>query len=61
MATCQCVLCDLCHGTGTMRVETDGWPEFELETCEECRGSGISQTCDSCQDDAEMDRDDLAS
>jgi RecJ-like exonuclease len=55
--TCQCVQCEECKGSGSV------WRSFsgkylgrhrcddmdELETCEECRGSGVTETCEECQ------------
>ena len=56
--TCQCVQCDECNGSGSI------WRSFsgkylgrnhcddldDLETCEECQGSGITRVCDECQE-----------
>jgi hypothetical protein len=55
--TCKCVVCPECEGSGNV------WRSFsgkylgnhrcddldELETCEECRGSGVAEICDECQ------------
>ena len=55
---CKCVPCRECGGSGTV------WYSFsgkylgnhrcddldELEMCNECCGTGISETCDECLD-----------
>jgi hypothetical protein len=62
---CTCVRCDACRGSGTI------WFDFrgrylgnsrcddldEMESCEECRGSGITETCDHCSDMADLEAD----
>ena len=57
---CRCVSCDFCHGAGTVHVygrySIDG---TEREECEECYGSGISEECDYCRDQRELDEDAL--
>lgn len=59
--TCSCVPCSECNGSGSV------WFAFggrylgrgrcddmdELETCDECRGSGISEMCDYCREQEE--------
>lgn len=59
MAECACVGCSMCDGTGTV------WFDFAgryfgnrrcddldvLEPCEDCGGTGVAETCDSCQYD----------
>jgi RecJ-like exonuclease len=45
---CECVRCADCHGQGTIRVPGPGFDD--LETCDECGGSGIVETCDECHD-----------
>ncbi len=47
MSQCRCISCHECHGQGTIRVP--GYPEWELETCDECRGSGIEEYCSECE------------
>jgi hypothetical protein len=60
---CACVACEECGGSGHV------WRSFsgkylgnhrcddldELETCEECHGSGITEMCDGCQTKLEQD------
>lgn len=47
---CHCVSCGECGGRGTVEVRTDGYPEYDLETCPECRGTGLSEICDDCRE-----------
>ena len=47
---CECVICWTCRGTGNVEVKTDGYPEYDLEACSDCRGSGLSEVCDYCHD-----------
>jgi hypothetical protein len=61
---CECLACGECRGSGMVWFAFPGSPygEYlgnsrrddldELETCEECGGSGIIETCQRC---AEMD------
>lgn len=46
---CKCIQCGTCNGSGTIRIDCPGWPEWDLETCDECCGRGIIETCDRCQ------------
>ncbi len=53
---CRCVLCSLCGGSGNLWVTLDGKHHLhrvddlgELETCEECRGTGVEKICDRCR------------
>jgi DnaJ-class molecular chaperone len=49
--SCTCIICGECHGSGTVRVDDWSQPEgFDLETCDECRGSGMSEICQECYD-----------
>lgn len=58
---CECVECADCHGKGGYYV--DGLGRFvgfsriddlySFETCEECGGSGIGQTCPKCAEELE--------
>jgi hypothetical protein len=50
MAECKCVRCGDCGGSGNVSVESDGYPEFDLESCQTCKGSGIVETCANCAD-----------
>ena len=56
MSNCKCVLCDSCNGTGNVWFTFDGKylgnkrsdDLDELERCEDCEGSGITEMCDEC-------------
>lgn len=48
--TCKCVQCHACRGSRNIRVRCDGYPEWDLETCPECDGEGITEVCDYCRD-----------
>ncbi len=54
---CRCVSCSECKGTGQVTVPTDGYPEWDLETCPACHGSGLSEVCSSCQEQGYYDDD----
>lgn len=54
---CRCVRCDWCHGSGWV-LDRESWSGCETETCEECGGSGIVETCDRCQLLTEMGYED---
>ena len=54
---CHCVRCDYCRGSGMFMVDTGSYPEENLESCEECGGSGLVQVCDRCQLLEEMDHE----
>lgn len=47
---CECVSCGDCKGTGRINVPTRGYPEYELESCINCRGYGYSEQCAYCYD-----------
>lgn len=55
---CKCVSCGDCNGTGTIWVSMSGeylgnnrCDDFdELESCDECGGSGVIEYCDECTD-----------
>lgn len=47
---CTCERCCMCNGSGRMRVPTGGYPEWDLESCDECRGTGITDDCARCMD-----------
>ncbi len=46
---CRCVRCAECSGSGRVDVRTGGYPETDIETCSECRGTGISEMCSGCE------------
>lgn len=56
--TCKCVCCPMCNGSGSIWVDVrtgraiDGCHDDldDLETCPECRGAGISETCEECEE-----------
>jgi hypothetical protein len=63
---CRCVSCGECRGSGTVWFAFGGREYLgngrrddldEMETCHECRGSGISEECDRCQLLRELDDD----
>jgi hypothetical protein len=55
---CTCVSCGACDGSGSVWYSFSG--EYlgnsrcddldDLQTCDECNGSGLSEVCDLCQD-----------
>lgn len=53
--TCACIRCDTCKGLGNVCMDdpqaSEGW---DLETCPDCHGTGISEKCEECQE-AELD------
>jgi hypothetical protein len=54
---CTCVSCGDCGGSGQVEVRTGSYPEWDLESCSNCRGSGVSEMCESCQYDRDLDED----
>jgi DnaJ-class molecular chaperone len=58
--SCHCVCCAACGGSGQVEYQTHSYPEWDLETCEDCGGTGITETCESCQiaREVEMDQED---
>lgn len=54
---CGCVRCGGCGGSGRMTVPALGYPEDDLESCDECRGIGLSEVCDRCNDLEELEHD----
>ena len=56
---CTCVSCGDCRGTGTWEVPSLGYPEYELESCDTCGGSGILDVCERCQMLDELEHDEL--
>ena len=63
---CQCVPCGECAGGGNVWFSF-GHREYlgsrrcddldEMETCDECRGTGISEMCDRCVYIMEMEEE----
>jgi DnaJ-class molecular chaperone len=49
MTDCRCVHCGDCGGSGQITVPTPGYPEWDLESCSNCRGSGIAEMCEACE------------
>jgi len=52
---CRCVSCSACGGSGNLWRTLDGKlyehrvdDLGDLETCEECRGSGVVEVCEEC-------------
>lgn len=62
---CECVSCPDCKGSGGYWTDLNGkylgqsrWDDLDqLETCEECGGSGISESCDRCTQLNDYDQD----
>jgi DnaJ-class molecular chaperone len=55
--SCTCISCPECHGQGTVEVQDKTQPSgWDLETCRECRGSGVSERCADCE--SAMDEED---
>ncbi len=54
---CRCVRCTFCNGKGFSSSYERNQFDWNAETCEECGGSGIVETCDRCQLLEEMDHD----
>jgi hypothetical protein len=61
---CRCISCPDCGGRGSMWRTLDGKYHVnrcndmgDLETCDSCWGSGISETCDRCIELEQIDRD----
>ena len=53
---CQCISCPDCKGRGVLwTYRGDVYPDEEMETCDYCEGSGISERCDRCQERTELD------
>ena len=56
--TCRCVRCGTCNGSGSIWFDYRGKylgnqrsdDLDELEICDDCGGSGISEECDECLD-----------
>lgn len=56
---CECVRCGACDGTGSIWLDFAGrylgnhrCDDLDvLEHCEECGGSGISETCYQCSEE----------
>lgn len=65
---CRCVRCAECGGSGNVWISMDGKyvgkhrsdDLDDMEPCDECGGSGITETCERCQllRDADHDADD---
>lgn len=62
--SCSCTPCQECDGSGRVWFAFDGTylrrhrcdDMDEMETCEECHGSGIDEMCDECRDLQEEER-----
>ena len=60
---CECVTCNECGGHGYIWVSINGKylgkhrmdDMAEMESCEECDGSGVSEVCYDCQVEYEED------
>lgn len=51
MGSCDCVSCGECNGSGRIRVKCEGFPEYEVVTCPDCRGTGVSEQCEICEEE----------
>ena len=66
-APCECVSCSCCDGSGNLWLDMAGRflsrhrtdDMSEMEPCDNCRGSGIVETCDRCHLLEEMDAEEL--
>ncbi len=56
---CRCVTCPDCRGSGQIEFRTNSYPEWDLDTCDGCGGSGIVERCERCQLLEEMDYEDV--
>ncbi len=61
---CHCVTCATCRGRGFYYIDLGGivWTDAhdelcDLETCDDCGGTGISEECDACREAWEQDHD----
>lgn len=62
--SCKCVTCGECGGSGTVWISFSGKylgnhrcdDLDEMERCEECEGSGLTELCDECRDELERQR-----
>jgi hypothetical protein len=60
-ATCSCIKCDACGGSGNIWLDRRGRylgqhrcdDLDEMETCDNCRGYGITDLCETCSDSYE--------
>lgn len=50
MTECKCIWCADCAGSGQVRVPTNSYPEWDLESCMACYGTGIAEQCRYCAD-----------
>lgn len=56
--TCECVVCTTCEGSGNLWFTISGRylgvhrssDLDEMEPCDNCRGTGILEMCESCFD-----------
>jgi hypothetical protein len=54
MTECECVRCGDCGGSGQVFSPTEGYPEFDLESCGMCGGTGIVEMCGHCTELEEL-------
>lgn len=52
---CTCVSCGTCIGTGRQWFQWYGVEESE--PCDDCDGSGVTETCESCMDAREVENE----
>jgi hypothetical protein len=51
MVVHTCVDCPACGGTGQTEFDTGSYPEWDLETCMTCDGTGRLGDCDACDEE----------
>lgn len=65
---CTCTTCSECRGSGNVWFSFGGRHYLghrrsddldEMETCDHCRGSGIAEVCDRCQQLRDYDEDSM--
>lgn len=55
---CECVSCPECRGLGQVEVHDPvGYPEYDLESCGNCEGTGRCEICSDCLGREEHDDD----
>jgi hypothetical protein len=50
---CMCVMCNDCHGSGHVWVDSNSYPEDDLVPCDACNG-GVIETCERCREIEEL-------
>jgi DnaJ-class molecular chaperone len=55
---CTCTRCGECRGSGQVEYAIDSYPEWDLDSCNGCSGTGITEVCDRCHELEEFAHDD---